>query len=75
MKRFYNINKVFSLFLQLIVLWVGRVSIGRLFRATLNAHSTKLSLVRGMNTSSFLANRRTARREESPEAGCGKLEI
>jgi len=51
------------------------MSIGRLLRATLNAHSTNLSLVRGMNTSSFLANRRTARREESPEAGCGKMEI
>jgi len=55
------------------------MSTGRLFHArgadTLNARSPNFSLVRGMNSCSLLADRRTVWRELSPETGCSKFDI
>ena len=56
-------SSVYSFFLKVVVLLVERMSTGRLFHArgadTLKAHSLNFSLVRGMNSCSLLAYRRT----------------
>jgi len=72
-------RKVSSFFLEVAVLLVERMSTGRLFHArgadTLNAHSLNFSLVRGMNSCSLLADRRTVRRVLSPETVCNNFDM